>query len=95
MSWVARAFGRAVIYNTVREGFYEARHHRHQRLRPERLQPVNKETLVQFACPNGHRFTVPFEDSDPTERDLARQQCPTCGDIAHWLAIDFHIENNQ
>ena len=95
MGWIARAFGREIIYQGVRAGFREAsRRHTSSRGSPVPVQhPGDRETAVTFECLNGHLFVTKSDEyTYPTEKDLASAKCPQCGRIARVRSIDFHWE---
>jgi hypothetical protein len=90
-------FGRALVWQGTREAFYEARRARHQRPTSRsvpRQHPGNDEVLVTFECARGHTFVKAFEDSVPTERQMAGTRCPECKGTCHWLSLDYHKEND-
>lgn len=90
MNWIGRAFGRAIIYNVVREGFYQPHYHRvpHPHI-------GSREAKVDFVCPEGHSFSYRYDATlRPNDADLAWTRCPQCQKVAAWAALDLHIEND-
>jgi hypothetical protein len=90
-------FERALIWNGVREGFYEAtRQQRQPFIGPARggAEDATVQSVdVTYECPNGHQYEVTLPGEKVERRRVPRGQCHECNNHAYWRYLDLRLEN--